>query len=103
MGAEEVGEAMIRAYWFFGNTLRNGRPIPADGEWTEVKGRLELCKHGLHASLEPFDALRYTPGPNLALVELGGDVVRGDWPEKKRQHPADIARACLRRLEERMP
>lgn len=60
---------MIRAYWFFGDTLRDGSPIPADGEWLQVEGDLILCRRGLHASLDPWDALQYAPGPNLALVD----------------------------------
>jgi hypothetical protein len=63
---------------FVGETLRDGRPIPADGEWLEHKGPLELCESGLHFSLHPFDALRYAPGTTLCLVEIGGEVIMGD-------------------------
>jgi hypothetical protein len=35
-----------------------------------------LCEQGLHASLEPFQALRYAPGSNLHLVECGGMVIQ---------------------------
>jgi hypothetical protein len=69
----------IKAYHFFGDTLRDGSPVPPDGEWLRVDpDRIELCSHGLHASLDPFDALQYAPGPNLAIVELSGRVVQGD-------------------------
>jgi hypothetical protein len=69
----------IKAYHFFGDTLRDGSPVPPDGEWQRVDpDRIELCSHGLHASLDPFDALQYAPGPNLAIVELSGRVVQGD-------------------------
>jgi hypothetical protein len=64
-----------KAYWFFGDTLRNGDPVPADGEWLEVSGPLVICEHGLHASMHPFDALRYARGNNLALVEIDGDII----------------------------
>ena len=67
-----------RAYWFFGDTLRDGRPIPADGEWLSESLPITLCEKGLHASLCPFDALQYAPGPNLALVELRGEIIKGD-------------------------
>ena len=68
---------MIRAYWFFGDTLRDGQPVPPDGEWLEHDGPLVLCDAGLHASRDPFDALQYAPGPNLALVDLDGEIIEG--------------------------
>jgi hypothetical protein len=61
-----------RAYHFVSNTLRCGSPIPADGEWLEHEGVIEICRSGLHASLCPFDALQYAPGNTLCLVELEG-------------------------------
>ena len=69
---------MNLAYWFFGDTLRDGSPVPPDGEWLEVTGPLIICEHGLHASLHPFDALKYAPGNNLALVEIDGDILSQD-------------------------
>ena len=66
----------IRAYWFFGKTLRDGRPIPPDGEWLEHDGTVMPCESGLHASECPFDALQYAPGEMLALVEVDGTIVR---------------------------
>jgi hypothetical protein len=70
--------APIKAYWFFGDTLRDGGPIPANGEWLEYSGKLILCKSGLHASECPFSALKYAPGPNMAMVDIDGEIVRGD-------------------------
>ena len=67
--------ATIRAYHFVGETLRDGRPVPADGAWLEHTGPLALCQTGLHASRCPFDALRYAPGATLCRVDLGGDVI----------------------------
>lgn len=65
-------------YHFVGDTLRDGRPVPKDGEWLEHEGHLILCSAGLHASEHPFDALKYAPGNTLCLVELGGeDLIRG--------------------------
>lgn len=66
------------AYHFVGATLRDGRLVPPDGEWLEHDGPLEMCASGLHASLHPFDALQYAPGPVLCLVELDGTIVRDD-------------------------
>ncbi len=57
------------AYHFVADTLRDGRPIPADGEWLVHEGPAEICETGLHASAHPYDALQYAPGPTLCLVE----------------------------------
>lgn len=69
----------ILAYHFFRDTLRDGTPVPADGEALEVPDpeRLELCRYGLHASRCPLDALHYAPGPNLARVALSGAIEEG--------------------------
>ena len=68
----------MRAYHFVSDTLRDGRPVPADGEWLEHTGPLKLCASGLHASICPFDALQYAPGNTLCLVELGGEIAHGE-------------------------
>lgn len=70
--------ANVLAYHFVGDKLRDGRPVPADGEWLEHDGPVELCASGLHASICPFDALQYAPGGTLCLVELGGTVIHGN-------------------------
>lgn len=49
------------AYHFCGDTLRDGRPIPADGEWLEHTGEVEICETGLHASLHPYDMTSRDP------------------------------------------
>jgi hypothetical protein len=59
----------VKGYHFCGDTLRDGRPIPPDGEWLVHNGTVTICESGLHASAHPFDALRYAPGPILCLVE----------------------------------
>ena len=64
----------MKAYHFVGPTLRDGRPVPPDGEWLEHDGPCVMCESGLHASRHPFDALRYAPGSTLCLVECE-DVV----------------------------
>jgi hypothetical protein len=66
------------AYHFVNDKLRDGRPVPADGEWLEHAGAVKLCESGLHASLHPLDALQYAPGGVLCLVELGGEILHGD-------------------------
>ncbi len=66
------------AWHFVGATLRDGSPIPADGEWLQYKGALKMCESGLHFSKLPHQALGYAPGGTLCLVGIGGDIVMGD-------------------------
>ncbi len=63
------------AWHFVGDKLRDGRDIPADGEWLIHGGPVVPCKFGLHASKHPLDALMYAPGSTLCLVELAGKIV----------------------------
>lgn len=65
---------MSIAYHFVGQTLRGGRPVPADGEWLEHDGPVDLCVSGLHAAEHPFGALTYAPGETLCLVECDNIV-----------------------------
>ena len=67
----------MKAWHFVGEKLRDGRPVPRDGEWLEHEGELEMCKSGLHASVHPFDALQYAPGNVLCLVEVDGVMING--------------------------
>jgi hypothetical protein len=69
---------MIRAWHFVGDRLRDGRPIPADGEWLEHNGPLILCQQGLHASRHPMDALCYAPGSTLCLVDCDGEIIESN-------------------------
>ena len=62
------------AWHFVGDTLRDGRPIPRDGEWLEHTGPIVICESGLHASRRPAHALEYAPGPVLCRVECD-DVI----------------------------
>jgi hypothetical protein len=66
---------MKRYYHFVGKTLRDGSPIPADGEWLSVKGKLKMCEFGLHASAHVADAVCYAPGTTLCLIEMGGEIL----------------------------
>jgi hypothetical protein len=86
-------------------TLRDGRPIPKDGEVLRYEGPLVMCKSGLHASREPFDALQYAPGPTLskrmpARLVPGSASVGKSWAGSvwrlKRLLPAlTCSRLCL--------
>ncbi len=69
---------MKRGWHFVGEKLRDGSPIPADGEWLTYSGKLEMCVSGLHFSKKPHQALQYAPGGTLCLIEYGGKVVMGD-------------------------
>lgn len=68
-------EQTILAWHFVGQWLRDGSPVPPDGEWLEWHGPLKMCESGLHASRDPFDALRYAPGPILCRVECSGSII----------------------------
>ena len=70
-------------YHFTGDTLRNGAPIPAVGEWLVHTGKLLACESGLHASEHPFDALTHAPGNILHQVELGGEILTHGDPVDK--------------------
>ena len=43
-----------------------------------VKLPLSLCEHGLHASKDILDALKFAPGPILCKVRLSGKILEGD-------------------------
>ena len=73
----------MRAYHFTGNTLRNGKPIPPIGEWLEHEGKIVPCESGLHASVHPFDAMLYAPGPLLHVVKIEGDLCEHGTPADK--------------------
>jgi len=71
-------ETMKTYYHFTGDKLRDGRPIPAVGEWLNHEGQIEMCVSGLHASAHPFDALKYAPGNLLHKVILKDIVEKQD-------------------------
>ena len=66
------------AYHFTGDKLRDGRDVPAIGEWLEHKGPAVLCQSGLHASRTPFQAFSFAPGFQLHKVEIAGIVAEID-------------------------
>ena len=66
---------MTKSYYHFtSEKLRDGRPIPAIGEWLVHDGPIVMCLSGLHAGKTPYEALRYAPGPLLHKVNLRGDL-----------------------------
>jgi hypothetical protein len=68
----------IQAWHFTGAALRDGRPIPADGEVLHHDGPLVMCASGLHWCRSPLAALGYAPGATLCRDEVWGDVVEDD-------------------------
>lgn len=66
------------AWHFVGTVLRDGRPIPPDGEWLHHDGDIEICASGLHASERLIDALNYAPGSTICRVAVDGVAERQD-------------------------
>lgn len=66
----------VLAWHFVGATLRDGRPVPPDGETLRHDGPLRMCQSGLHASERLIDALRYAPGATICRVQCGGEINR---------------------------
>ena len=67
-----------RAYHFYGDCLRDGSRVPNRDEWLVHTAPIKLCSSGLHASFIPTDAMGYAPGPNMALVDVAGDMIQGE-------------------------
>jgi len=65
----------MKAWHFVGKSLRDGSPVPKDGETLVFTGEPILCEQGYHASLSARDALRYAPGNILCRVECGGKII----------------------------
>ena len=65
----------VLAWHFVGETLRDGRHIPDDGEVLEHNGKLAMCESGLHASKRLIDALGYAPGNTLCRVRCFGTIL----------------------------
>jgi hypothetical protein len=66
---------MTLAWHFVGDTLRDGRPVPADGVTLKQEGPIVLCESGLHASVHMLDALGCAPGAMVCRVELTGTIL----------------------------
>lgn len=70
-----LGERKL-GWHFIGRDRRlrhTGRPV-IEGGTTSIKGTVQLCINGLHASELIIDALKYAPGPLLCLVEVSGEM-----------------------------
>src|SRR5690606_14687195 len=67
-----------QAWHFVNKTLRDGRPVPKDGEWLKHEGEVVICETGLHASVRVLDALQYAPGSTICRVTCRGIVTKHD-------------------------
>jgi len=65
----------FNAYHFVGKALRDGSPVPSNGETLRWGGPLEMCQSGLHASRKPWQALVYARGNTLCRVHCGGKII----------------------------
>ncbi len=91
-----MNEQVIKGYHFTnGMKLRDGRDVPAKGRWLKHDGEVVPCVSGLHCSVEPRDALKFSPGSVLHQVELRGDLQsHGDpvdkWAGRERKIIASL-------------
>jgi len=71
---------MGKLAWHFtnGRTLRDGSPIPPDGETLVHDGIVKICSSGLHASRRLIDALKYAPGSEICRVRMEAVVAEQD-------------------------
>ncbi|WOI85966.1 DUF7666 domain-containing protein [Rhodococcus qingshengii] len=55
----------------------HGNQVWEIGKQYSVKGDVEACANGFHASIQPLDAISYVQGDVLAIVEADGDSDNG--------------------------
>ena len=76
----------VTGYWF---APRDGKLANGDGREIrvgithKVEGNIIPCKHGLHLSIRPIDALKYAPGPIIYKVRGSGTIVPHGDPINK--------------------
>src|SRR5690349_15368591 len=86
--------AEVIGWWFAASDELphgDGRKVVI-GETVTVEPPIVPCKHGLHASVEPFDALHYAPGPILYKVRLSGEIVPHDGDKLAASERTALAR-----------
>lgn len=69
---QETRTMTTLAWHFVGDKLRDGRPVPPDGEWLVHDGECCLRNSGLHASDTLLDAVGYAPGSTVCRVAVHG-------------------------------
>ena len=82
------------AWHWTGDTLRDGRPIPAVGEWLTHEGPIRICNSGLHASERLIDALSFSPGHMLHRVTVRGIEGRDSDKLVARERRIDWSMDC---------
>lgn len=75
---DQNGSARLLAWHFVDEEMRDGSPIPPDGERLEHGAPVALCQSGLHASERVIDALKFAPGNTICRVECDGVSARQD-------------------------
>lgn len=68
----------VSAWHFVGDALRDGRPVPPDGEPLVHEDDPAICVSGLHASERILDALKYAPGNIICRVACEDVIARQD-------------------------
>jgi len=89
----------MKAIHFAANNLRlgygDGRHIRTGKTLRVNPDKLEPCVYGLHAAIRPIDALRYSAGNMICLVELGGKIIRYGSPMDNVSRLCASERTCL--------
>jgi hypothetical protein len=95
-----MSDEEIIGYWFAADDFLphgDGRAVVI-GETLEVEPPIIPCERGLHASVDPFDALQYAPGNILYKVKLSGEIVaHGNDKHAASKHAASKRTAIARR------
>ena len=93
------------AWHFVDKSLRDGHPVPPDGERLTASGPANICESGLHASERVLDALKYAPGNTICRVECdevterqGDKLVCGARTIVWRIDGEEVLRAFARRV-----
>jgi len=73
-----LADKSVMGWHFTAETLRDGRPIPAVGEWLIYEGEVVMCESGLHASRKALHALDYAPSLICHRVECDDIVAEDD-------------------------
>jgi hypothetical protein len=84
----------IMGWWFAASDELphgDGRKVVI-GETLTVDGEIVPCEHGLHASVDPFDALQYAPGAILYRVRLSDAIVAHDKDKRVASERTAIAK-----------
>lgn len=79
VGDAEVTDMTLLGWHFLRDNCRlqfSPHTLVEPGQTLTVEPPLEMCRHGLHASMEPLDALLYAPGTIVCRVELSGKILQ---------------------------